>query len=183
MSKKFATLAVLAVAAGAALATVTFDVATGKGFVGKGDVQLAFGWNNAKLQAQAGNVSFSYVQVEAADYEVVCEFDTPGNKHSTHHVQTTHKSLNDSLSFDVTKANRQNPRGDVTGFNLTGATNVQQTASGDPIPSVGDGCPGNSGLGAITGVTVTSSSSTGGLYVSDTALGLGPVLIWSTPTY
>ena len=182
MSKKFATLAMLAVAAGAALASVTFDVATGKGFVGKGDVQLAFGWNNAKLQAQAGNVSFNYTQVDATDYEVVCEFDT-GTRHVVHHVQTTHKSLSDALSYDVTKANRQNPQGDVTGFNLTGATNVQQTASGDPIPSVGDGCPGNSGLGAITGVTVTSSSSTGGLYVSDAALGLGPVLIWSTPTY
>ena len=29
-----------------ALASVTFDSATGKGFVGKGDVQIAFNWNN-----------------------------------------------------------------------------------------------------------------------------------------
>jgi hypothetical protein len=95
-------------------------------------------------------------------------------------VQHTHKNLSDSLTYDVTKKNRLNPHGDVTGFNLTGATNLQQTSSGDPIPKVGDGCPGNSGLGAITDVTVTSSTSTGGLYVSDSALGLGPVLIWSS---
>ncbi|HEV8313926.1 hypothetical protein [Piscinibacter sp.] len=183
MSKKLATLAALAVVAGAALATVTFDAATGKGFVGKGDVQLAFGWNNAKLQSQAGNVSFTYVLVETSDYEVTCEFDTPGTKRSTHHVQTTHKSLSDSLSYDATKANRLNPQGDVTAFNLTGITNLQQTSSGDPIPNVGAGCPGNSGLGLITDVSVTSSTSTGGLYVSDAVLGLGPVLIWSTPAY
>lgn len=34
---------------GSALATVTFDPGTGTGFVGKGDVQNAFGWNNAQL--------------------------------------------------------------------------------------------------------------------------------------
>lgn len=35
---------------GIATATVTFDPTTGKGFVGKGDLQTAFGWNNNQLQ-------------------------------------------------------------------------------------------------------------------------------------
>ena len=52
-----AAIAALAVST-AALATVTFDPATGIGFVGKGDVQLAFGWNNATAaeQCRCGDV-------------------------------------------------------------------------------------------------------------------------------
>ena len=34
--------------------------ADGTGFVGKGDVQLAFNWNNATLQKNAVDVRFSY---------------------------------------------------------------------------------------------------------------------------
>jgi Spy/CpxP family protein refolding chaperone len=34
----------------ATFAAVTFNPSTGIGFVGKGDVQNAFGWNNADLQ-------------------------------------------------------------------------------------------------------------------------------------
>jgi hypothetical protein len=44
-----------------AAASVTFDPATGSGFVGKGDVQSAFGWNNPQLQANASSVTFSYI--------------------------------------------------------------------------------------------------------------------------
>lgn len=51
---------VLVVAVSVALAIVTFDPSTGAGFVGKGDVQLAFGWNNATLQQNANAIGFSY---------------------------------------------------------------------------------------------------------------------------
>jgi hypothetical protein len=44
-----------------AAASVTFDPLTGTGFVGKGDVQSAFGWNNQQLQANAAGVSFTYI--------------------------------------------------------------------------------------------------------------------------
>src|SRR3990170_2451923 len=37
---------VAAISVGTALAAVIFDPVTGEGFVGKGDVQLVFGWNN-----------------------------------------------------------------------------------------------------------------------------------------
>ena len=53
-------LLVLGLAATAVFATVTFDPSTGTGFVGKGDVQLAFGWNNATLQQNAGSLRYSY---------------------------------------------------------------------------------------------------------------------------
>jgi hypothetical protein len=38
--------------AGAAFAAITFNPDDGTGFVGKGDVQEAFGWNNHALQAK-----------------------------------------------------------------------------------------------------------------------------------
>ena len=44
----------------------------------------------------------------------------------------------------------------LTGFGAT-------TGSGDEVPAVGDGCPGNSGLGAVTAVEQTSGGE-GGLY-------------------
>jgi hypothetical protein len=45
----------------AASAAVTLN-ANGTGFVGKGDVQTAFGWNNKQLQTNATGVSFSFTQ-------------------------------------------------------------------------------------------------------------------------
>lgn len=164
--------------AGVAAATVTFDPSSGNGFVGKGDVQTAFGWNNATAQAQANNVSFSMSQVTSTDYAVTCEWDT-GTIHLVHHVQTTQHSVSDTLAYDVTKANRSNPQGSLTGYNLTGLGTGTTTPSGDPIPAVGEDCPGNSGLGPITDVEIASSSSVGGLYVSDSTLSLGPTLIYS----
>jgi hypothetical protein len=64
-------LVVLLAAAQAAFASVTFDPTcpytpsngTGRcGFVGKGDVQSALGYNNAKMQQNAGNLVFTYAQ-------------------------------------------------------------------------------------------------------------------------
>ena len=51
-------MAALLVLAGTAAATVTFYPETGTGFVGKGDVQSAFGWNNADAQNKMSGVTF-----------------------------------------------------------------------------------------------------------------------------
>ena len=57
--------------AGVAAASVTFDPTcpytpsngTGTcGFVGKGDVQLALGYNNSQMQKNAGSLLFTYAQ-------------------------------------------------------------------------------------------------------------------------
>ncbi|MBE8525423.1 hypothetical protein ILP97_49455 [Amycolatopsis sp. H6(2020)] len=45
----------------------TSDTATGTGFVGKGEIQTPFGWNNDKLQANAGGVSFTYDATDTYD--------------------------------------------------------------------------------------------------------------------
>ena len=60
MKKMIAALFAMALAT-TAQAAVTFDPETGTGFVGKGDVQVAFGWNNAQFQANATGLSFAYV--------------------------------------------------------------------------------------------------------------------------
>lgn len=153
-------------------ALTTFDPSTGIGFVGKGDLQTPWVWNNQKLQAEAANVDFSYVAT--SDYDVTCEFDTGPTGHVIHHVITT--PVNDSVATDVTKTTRKNPQGDVTGFNLTGLGTP--SGSGDPVPEVGATCPGNSGLGLVTAVTLIGS--TGGLYASDSAVPIGPTLIWDS---
>jgi hypothetical protein len=57
-----ATFVALAVTIPAANAAVTFNETNGTGFVGKGDVQVAFAWNNKQLQTNAKDVSFSFTQ-------------------------------------------------------------------------------------------------------------------------
>ncbi len=143
-------------------ALVTFDPATGTGFVGKGDVQLAFGWNNAVLQTNALLLTFS-LETEAR-YIAMCEWETgtPGEHgYQIHH--RTHKkkvSVNNTLTYDARTRNQ------VTGFFLTGFGTVSE--SGDEVPVVGGPCPGNQGNGGVwISVEVSGSGgTTGGLYVT-----------------
>lgn len=172
------TAVLLAGATTPALATVTFDPGTGTGFVGKGDVQLAWGWNNAKLQSAASGVTFSYVREDAADFEVTCEWDTVNKKQTIHHAVTNTRSVNSSVAYDVTTATRKNPQGSVTGFRLNGFGPGSETTSGQAIPAVGDGCP-NGGDGIVTSVAVISATSSSTLYVSNTGAGMAPTAIWS----
>jgi hypothetical protein len=53
-------------------AAVTIDLLTGEGFVGKGDVQLAFNWNNKQLQDNADGVSFSVESTVATEVSWTC---------------------------------------------------------------------------------------------------------------
>lgn len=137
------------------LQSVSFDSSTGQGFVGKGDVQTAFGWNNAQLQANAGALTFTYV--ETATYEAVAEWTTgPSHNRTTHEVtQTRSSSVKGSVLFDARKQTQ------ITGFNLTGLGEV--VVSGGPIPTVGSPALGI-GTNAIW-TSVTQISSTTGLFV------------------
>lgn len=150
---------------------VTFDAATGTGFVGKGDVQLAFGWNNAQLQANASALVFSYSKTES--FEAVCTWTTgEGTRgEKTHNVShTTTTDVNSTVAHDA----RKNSQNQITGFNLTGFG--APSAAGE-IPEVGGACPGNQGHGG-TWSSVTSTGSTGGLYVN---YGGSSVLLPETP--
>ena len=119
--KKFAISATMAFAMAAiASASVTFDAATGKGFVGKGDVQKVLWWNNAQLQQSASSAVFTYVKTDT--YEVVNAWAT-GNVNNpvslnSHTVSvTTMAVVNGVVDADPRKVNGQKQ---FTGFNLMG---------------------------------------------------------------
>lgn len=139
MTRKTALLTVASVvaAASAAFATVSFDPTSGTGFVGKGDVQTAFGWNNAKLQQNAGGVSFSFNDV--ATYLATCTWQTgnPDRPQSlkTHNVDIPrHTRVNSSLQYDA-RTHKQ-----IDGFLLNG---YGQTSTEGTVPVVGGACVGN----------------------------------------
>lgn len=147
--------AALLVAGAASASAYTMD-ASGVGWVGKGEVQSAYDWNNKTMQDNVGGVTFVYDST--ATYAVTCEFDTPGK----HHVITQTKStgVNATVGSEARK-NSQGKDGPMTGWYLTGFGAT--TTDGGAVPAVGDGCPGNSGLGAVTSVEQTGVGE-GGLY-------------------
>ena len=152
MKKIMLGVAAAALMTTAASASVDGDAATGW-FVGKGDVQTAFGWNNATLQTEAGDVSFRYDT--SADYDVTCEWDTENKKGTIHHSVTNTKTF--GLSSILASSGRL--KNQITGFNVGAAG----SGGGDEAPSVGDSCP-NGGDGLVTEVGPLGSSG-GGLYV------------------
>lgn len=155
---RIAAAAGLFAAAAFANASVTFDNTTGTGFVGKGDVQLAFGWNNAALQSKASGVSFSY-QV-SQDYLAVCTWTTGAGTRGEkeHNVRHTEKyNANGAVNYDARTMSQ------ITGFTLTG---FGATTSVGSEPVVGEACPGSEGTdGVWTSVTLVGSG-VDGLYVS-----------------
>ena len=160
-------VAMLAIIPAAASASVTLDPATGTGFVGKGDVQTAYGWNDQKLQLNASGVSFRYETTTDDTYSVTCEWDT-GNKQIVHHKQTKSSNLLDSIAYDLKSGSRVNPNTKVNGFNLTGIESTTTIASSGDVPVVGQPCPetgndegtDNSVTKLITAVELVSSDST-----------------------
>jgi hypothetical protein len=141
----------------AAMATVTFDPQSGTGFVGKGDVQTAFGWNNSQIQKNAGGVTFTYNLT--AVYDVTCEWQTvtggPNSRVIIHDVTVPrHINVNDTVSYTARTQNQ------ISGFILNG---FGSETDGATIPQVGDSCP-NGGDGTI--VEVDETSYTAGLFVN-----------------
>jgi hypothetical protein len=134
---------------------VYFDQATGTGFVGKGDVQTAFGWNNATLQKNGRDVWFS---MESSDtYSATCTWitgeGTRGEK--THDVTIPrHTTLNSAIEYDA-RTHKQIDGYFLTGF---GASTTTGTA-----PVVGDACVGGEdGIahnGTWTSVELTGSTT------------------------
>lgn len=157
--KTFTTLIAGAVAAAAlattAYAAVIFDGISGTGFVGKGDVQLAFGWNNAQLQSNAPGVTFSYQSQKT--YDVTCEWDT-GTRNVVHHLITIPRkqNINSAVAYDARTRNQ------ITGFTLTGFGDT--TVTGPDVPAVGESCPGNQ-PGEVTAV-IEVGGAAGQLFVN-----------------
>jgi hypothetical protein len=96
---------------GTAVAAVNYDPATG-GFAGKGDVQNAFGWKNAAMQANYSGVTFEY------DADVVHSFDCEWTTGPTHN-RITHR-VTETVSSPVAGSVAWDPKrtGQFTGFFL-----------------------------------------------------------------
>jgi hypothetical protein len=160
--KKFITAAVIATFAisSPASAAVTFDPASGTGFVGKGDVQLALGLNNSQLQSAV--LSFTYESVEVSETSWVCT--NVGNKNlQTQERERTTTSTKQGVVSAVARVKNQ-----ITGFNLSGYTSSSSSSTADG-PKL-NSCPTGWELTTEAGDAEVLSSE-GGLFVNGTAIG------------
>jgi hypothetical protein len=145
------TLVAILLTATVAFAAVTFDPATGIGFVGKGDVQLAFGWNNSQLQQNASGVSFAYFDTTTEVKE--CRYKE-GEGRDAVWVVSGSRTVSTGVSSDVAVEKRKNSQDSVTGFDLT--------ALEDPeVISDNTGCPD----GLQPNGNILSQTSEFGLFV------------------
>ncbi len=145
--------AALAVA-GAAMAAVTFDPATGTGFVGKGDVQLALGLNNAQLQSQAGSFTFAVNSSVVTESSWICT--NARNEHTQERSRTTTQSTQGVFS------SVERVRNQITGFILTGYSSGGGAITTTDGPAL-NSCPDNSSTWSLTSpagdpVVVSSTS-------------------------
>ena len=174
MRKSITTMFLAAVIASVpAFGGVTFDPATGTGFVGKGDVQMALGYNNPVMQAEAGNLAFTYVAETMLSQ--LCQKETGGAGQSEikihYHTWTWARSLNAGVTYQ-SRTNQQ-----VSGFNLTGYSDF---SSGGGLPS--NICrPDESSNWVPAAPVQVISSSPGVLTVANTVNLAGPVVIWTEP--
>jgi hypothetical protein len=97
----------------AAYAAVTFDADTGEGFVGKGDVQLIYGWNNKLSQDNALLVQFRYESTESVTWLCIDDPDQQGQPVSNTRTITT------GIAGELNGEPRSGPQ-QFTGFNLLG---------------------------------------------------------------
>lgn len=125
-------LALVVIGAGVALAAVIFDPQTGMGFVGKGDVQLVYGWNNKQLQANAEFVEFRAVSEVVTERSWVC---TNQNNQNTQERERTTTTTIEGLVDSIARERNQ-----ITGFNLLGYDGEPTQSSETEGPAV-NSCP------------------------------------------
>jgi hypothetical protein len=132
--KKFSMLAAaaLAVVSTTAHASTNYDIDTGTGFVAKGDVQLAFGWNNRDLQNRAGDVTFAVDKTIVTEVEWTCTRDSGENTQERQRTTTTSKT---GVFTSTTRDRNQ-----VTGFLLTGFSSSSTLSTVTEGPAL-NSCP------------------------------------------
>jgi len=127
--------------------------------VGKGDVQLALGLNNAQLQATADALEFTYESVTSVQTTWTCDRDGGSQTQERTNTLTTTTS---GVASAVARVKNQ-----VTGFNLTGFEGEPSVSSEKEGPAVGS-CP--TYWTAINLVQSDPVVQSGGLYVNDVLL-------------
>jgi len=136
-------------------ADVTFNSESGIGFVGKGDVQSAFGWNNHALQQNYAGVTFTFRT--DVTYSATCTYITDAGT-----LEEETQEITDEIETDLTSYINSNARmrNQVTGFFLTGYSG--QVLYADAIPVVGSPCVGAEGIvGTWTAVELINSTDIG----------------------
>ena len=171
---------------GSANATATYDPDAQTGFVGKGDVQLAFGWNNKQLQLQSNASAVDFVHENVTEYDVTCDahvtetFTNPAGRPVTRRIKVTNIVSSDTaVSYDSKTATKTNPNGAIVGFNISGIDRVLEAQS---APAVGDTCPMDDGTqGKVSAVEKASSSDT--LYATHSSKPSAPVWVDGESVY
>jgi hypothetical protein len=130
---------------------VTVD-SNGVGFVGKGDVQLALGWSNKKIQDGANSVTFRGVSSLVQEVSWVC---TNSNNQNTQERARTTTTETEGIVKKILRERNQ-----VTGFFLEGFEGSSAVSSTTEGPAQ-NSCPGGSSWSLTTpaGAPVTLSSS------------------------
>jgi hypothetical protein len=137
------------------LSAVTMDMETGTGFVGKGDVQIVFGWNNKQLQDNADKVQFRLFSESVSETTWTCKRDAG--------TQTNERSRTTTSSIQGLLESVARERNQITGFNIQGFDGDPDIDEETDGPAVGS-CA--NGWSVIEGPDTAVSGSNGGLQVS-----------------
>lgn len=105
--------AAILIASVSANAAVNVDE-EGVGFVGKGDVQSVYDWNNSMLQSNADLVQFKFSNAGTVAW--YCEGVNAAGNTVTTNVREADIGTNARINYDA----RRNRTGQITGFILTG---------------------------------------------------------------
>jgi hypothetical protein len=152
----------LAIAACAAIGAATYAAVIiddeGRGFVGKGDIQNAFGWDNATLQENADSVLFRFVDQETIEWQCVKTVTTGGPNPEIKiitQVKESIQGINAAIAYDA----RKNKKGQITGFVLEGFEDDAVELDADDLGK----CPESFELVAGSLGAVDSEDSAGGV--------------------
>lgn len=159
MKKQIAALVFSALVASAsvAIAEVTWTPEAG-GFVGKGDVQTLFGWNNATMQANHTSMTFEYDVNATFSFE--CEWWTGPTHNRRHHVNT--KEIAVSVAAEIASQSRRSGQSpNYTGWNLSP---LEGTIELDGPTDDDCGAEGNDMKSIVPGSVELISASGGSLY-------------------
>jgi hypothetical protein len=107
-----------------AYAAVTTN-SDGSIFVGKGDVQTIFGWNNQTLQKNAKDVEFQVHSTVVTEHSWVCVNNNNGQS-------TAEKSVTETITTEgMLSSETRDNRNQITGFILTGFDGTVKTTTYD----------------------------------------------------
>jgi hypothetical protein len=163
--------AVAAIVASASVMAVVTVNPDGTGFIGKGDVQLVYGWNNKDLQNKAGSVEFRVNSVSESTWTCT-KVNELGNGNVNEIVQQRAQSTStQGLLDEVAREKSRGKDGPVTGFNLLGFVGgVTETTDGPALES----CPATQS-GFVYDGNLETTSVGGGVEVNSVDGGWYPI--------